>query len=62
VPPLRTHQHRYFGLLASNSPLSAAVTALATPTQTATVIGAPTSSGACAPGSVALGNVVPPPT
>ena len=34
------------------------MTALATPTQTATVLGAPTSSGACAPGAVALGNVV----
>jgi hypothetical protein len=33
VPPPRTHQHRYFGVLAPNSPLRAAVTALATPAQ-----------------------------
>ena len=35
VPPPRTYRHRYFGVLAPNSPLRAAVTALATPTQTA---------------------------
>jgi hypothetical protein len=29
VPPLRTHRHRYFGVLAPNSPLRCAVTALA---------------------------------
>ena len=29
VPPPRTHRHRYFGVLAPNSPLRAAVTALA---------------------------------
>ena len=29
VPPPRTHRHRYFGVLAANSPLRAAVTALA---------------------------------
>ncbi|MBP6559395.1 MAG: IS91 family transposase [Burkholderiaceae bacterium] len=29
VPPQRTHRHRYFGVLAPNSPLRAAVTALA---------------------------------
>jgi len=35
VPPLRTHRHRYFGVLAPNSPLRASVTALAraAPTQ-----------------------------
>ena len=33
VPPPRTHRHRYFGVLAPNSPLRAAVTALATPAQ-----------------------------
>ena len=31
VPPPRTHQHRYFGVLAPNSPLRAAVTAMALP-------------------------------
>lgn len=30
VPPPRTHRHRYFGVLAPNSPLRAAVTAMAT--------------------------------
>ncbi len=35
VPPPRTHRHRYFGVLAPNSPLRAAVTALATPAQAA---------------------------
>jgi len=29
VPPPRTHRHRYFGVLASNSPLRCVVTALA---------------------------------
>jgi len=29
VPPSRTHRHRYFGVLAPNSPLRAAVTAMA---------------------------------
>lgn len=32
VPP-RTHRHRYFGVLAPNSPLRSAVTALAAPAQ-----------------------------
>ena len=31
VPPPRTHRHRYFGVLAPNSPHRAAVTALAQP-------------------------------
>ena len=31
VPPPRTHRHRYYGVLAPNSPLRAAVTALALP-------------------------------
>ena len=51
VPPPRTYRHRYFGVLAPNSPLRAAVTALATPTQNAT--------GECAPGAVPLGNALP---
>ncbi len=29
VPPPRTHRHRYYGVLAPNSPLRAAVTAMA---------------------------------
>ena len=36
VPPPRTHRHRYFGVLAPNSPFRAAVTAFATPAQPAT--------------------------
>jgi hypothetical protein len=31
VPPPRTHRHRYFGVLAPNSPLGAAAVALAAP-------------------------------
>jgi hypothetical protein len=37
VPPPRTHRHRYFGVLAPNSPLRAAVTAMALPAQQVTV-------------------------
>jgi hypothetical protein len=29
IPPPRVHRHRYYGLLASNSPLRALVTAMA---------------------------------
>jgi hypothetical protein len=60
VPPPRTHRHRYFGVLAPNSPLRTAVTAMAAqvqaisaqPAQTGTVVGLP----AVAP----LGNAVLP--
>ena len=34
VPPPRVHRHRYYGVLASNSPLRYAVTAMASPTAT----------------------------
>lgn len=34
IPPPRIHRHRYFGVLAPNSPLRSAVTALAAPVQT----------------------------
>jgi Putative transposase len=37
VPPPRTHQHRYFGVLAPNSPLRAGVTAMAALAQIAIV-------------------------
>ena len=40
VPPPRTHRYRYFGVLAPNSPMRAAVTALAAPAQQA-----PTQTG-----------------
>jgi Putative transposase len=33
VPPPRTHRHRYFGVLAPNSPLRAAAVAMAAPAQ-----------------------------
>jgi Putative transposase len=33
IPPPRTHRHRYYGALAPNSPLRAAVTAMAMPVQ-----------------------------
>ena len=59
VPPPRTHQHRYFGVLAPNSPLRAAVTAMATPTQTAAVLGALTSRVECALGADPLGSALP---
>ena len=47
VPPPRTHRHRYFGVLAPNSPLRAAVTALAAPVQ---ALPLPTQSAPCAKG------------
>jgi hypothetical protein len=33
IPPPRTHRHRYYGALAPNSPLRAAIPAMATPAQ-----------------------------
>jgi hypothetical protein len=47
VPPPRTHRHRYFGVLAPNSPLRAAVTALAQvlPAQPVTAQAEPASTG-----------------
>lgn len=60
VPPPRTHRHRYFGVLAPNSPLRAAVTALAQPTapQPATVETARSGSGM--PGVALPGNAATP--
>jgi hypothetical protein len=50
VPPPRTHRHRYFGVLAPNSPLRPAVTALAQDAvvQPAQVQAEPASTGAVA--------------
>ena len=61
VPPPRTHRHRYFGVLAPNSPLRAAVTALAqlAAAQPATVETA--QPGAGVPGVPVPGNAAPPP-
>ena len=44
VPPPRTHRHRYFGVLAPNSPLRASVTAM--------VLAAPTLQAAAQTGQV----------
>jgi len=63
VPPPRTHRHRYFGVLAPNSPHRAAVTALATPaqpTKQVVVQADPAATGEGAPGVVPLGHAIPP--
>ena len=62
VPPPRTHRHRYFGVLAPNSPLRAAVTALAqaVPAQPTTTQAKPATMGEGASGVVPQGNAVPP--
>ena len=62
VPPPRTHQHRYFGVLAPNSPLRAAVTVLATLAQPAkefVVQADPANMSEGAPGVVPLGHAMP---
>lgn len=46
VPPPRTHRHRYFGVLAPNSPLRSAVTAMAA--APAQVVAVPASMHDCA--------------
>ena len=62
VPPPRTHRHRYFGVLAPNSPLRAAVTAFVTPAQPATVQAKPviTTEGATGVALPAQPEPVPP--
>jgi len=57
VPPPRTHRHRYFGVLAPNSPRRAEVTAIAAPAHPATAQASTTGEGAL--GVVRLGNVPP---
>ena len=57
VPPPRTHRHRYFGVLAPNSPHRAAVTALAQPPTRQTE---PANMSEGAPGVVPLGHAIPP--
>jgi hypothetical protein len=62
VPPPRTHRHRYFGVLAPNSPIRPAVTALATPAQPAkqvVVQTEPAATGEGAPGVAPLGHASP---
>jgi len=60
VPPPRTHRHRYFGVLAPNSPHRAAAVAFAAPMQQATAEPAQPGTGVGVPGVVAPGNAVPP--
>ena len=60
VPPPRTHRHRYFGVLAPNSPLRAAVTALAQPAKQVVVQADPANISEGAPGVVPLGHASPP--
>ena len=60
VPPPRTHRHRYFGVLAPNSPLRAAVTALAQPAKQVVGQTEPATTGAGVPGVVPLGHASPP--
>ena len=59
VPPPRPHRHRYFGVLAPNSPHRAAVTALAAPMQQSAAEPAQPCTGVGAPGVVVPGNAVP---
>ena len=56
MPPPRTHRHRYFGVLAPNSPLRASVTAMAAPAQQAAVQAEPATAGA--PGVAPTGNAM----
>jgi hypothetical protein len=63
VPPPRTHRHRYFGVLAPNSPLRAAAVALATPAQPSkefVVPAEPAITGEGVPAVVPQGNALPP--
>jgi len=57
VPPPRTHRHRYFGVLAPNSPFRAAVTAMAQPPTRQTE---PAITGEGVPGVVPLGHAISP--
>ena len=60
VPPPRTHRHRYFGVLAPNSPLRAAVTALAQPAKQVVVQAEPANMSEGAPGVAPLGHAISP--
>ena len=60
VPPPRTQRHRYFGVLAPNSPLRCAVTALVQPAKQVLVPAEPANMSEGAPGVVALGHAMPP--
>ena len=60
VPPPRTHRHPYFGVLAPNSPLRAAVTAMAlpAPAQPAMAQAESATTGEGVPGVAPLGNAL----
>ena len=61
VPPPRTHRHRYFGVLAPNSPLRAAVTAMAAaPAQPTTAQAEPTTTSGGADGPTPMGSPIAP--
>ena len=56
VPPPRTHRHRYYGVLAPNSPLRAAVTAMAQTGQVvAPVVRSAVADAACSAAGSASG-------
>ena len=61
VPPPRTHRHRhrYFGVLAPNSPLRSAVTALAAPAKPVVMQTEPAATGEGAPGVAPLDHAIP---
>jgi hypothetical protein len=60
VPLPRTHRHRYYGVLAPNSPLRSAVTALAAPVQVPTAHAVPAITGEGLPGLVPADKAAPP--
>ena len=60
MPPPRTHRHRYFGVLARNSPLRSAVTALAAPAKQVVVQTDSATTGEGAPSVTPLGHALPP--
>ena len=62
VPPPRTHRHRhrYFGVLAPNSPLRSAAVALAAPAKPVLVQTDPAATGEGVPAVVPLGHAMPP--
>ena len=60
MPPPRTHRHRYFGVLAPNSPLRSSVTALAQPAKQVVVQAEPANMSEGAAGVVPLGHAIPP--
>ena len=60
VPPPLTHRHRYFGVLAPNSPLRAAVTDMARPAKQAVVQTEPANMSEGAPAVAPLSHASPP--